>query len=82
MQMAIPRKASPRLNVPKGSVAIADRQAAVYPCQPLGGWQVIGRTPLDLLDHSQGCLSKFTMSDEVRFESIGRETFLAMGGQF
>lgn len=81
IQMTIPRKANPRLKVPKGSVAIADRQTAVYPSQSPGGWQVIGRTPLDLLDESQDCLSKFTMGDEVRFESIDRDTFLAMGGQ-
>ncbi|WP_299669077.1 allophanate hydrolase subunit 1 [uncultured Psychromonas sp.] len=80
-EMTIPRKASPRLNVPKGSVAIADRQTAIYPSQSPGGWQVIGRTPVDLLDDSEECLSKFAMGDEVHFESIDKQTFLAMGGQ-
>ena len=81
VQMTMPRKANPRLKVPKGSVAIADRQTAVYPRQSPGGWQVIGRTPLDLLDVSQSSLSKFAMGDEVRFEAIDRQTFLTMGGQ-
>ena len=80
-QITMPRKANPRAKVPKGSVAIADRQTAVYPRQSPGGWQVIGRTPLNLLDVSQSSLSKFEMGDQVRFESIARETFLAMGGQ-
>ncbi|MGZ9898601.1 5-oxoprolinase subunit PxpB [Shewanella gaetbuli] len=79
--MTIPRKATPRLSVPKGSVAIADRQTAIYPSQSPGGWQVIGRTPIDLLDESEDSLSKFSMGDEVRFESIDKQTFLAMGGQ-
>lgn len=80
-QITMPRKANPRPKVPKGSVAIADRQTAVYPRQSPGGWQVIGRTPLNLLDISQSSLSKFEMGDEVCFESIDRQTFLAMGGQ-
>jgi KipI family sensor histidine kinase inhibitor len=80
-QLSVPRKATPRLKVPKGSVAIADQQTAVYPDQSPGGWQVIGRTPLNLLDISQANLSTFEMGDEVRFESIDKQTFLAMGGQ-
>lgn len=79
--IAMPRKANPRLKVPQGSVAIADRQTAVYPRQSPGGWQVIGRTPLNLLDVSQSSLSSFAMGDEVRFQSIDRQAFLAMGGQ-
>lgn len=79
--ITMPRKANPRLKVPKGSVAIADRQTAVYPRQSPGGWQIIGRTPLNLLDLSQSSLSTFAMGDEVRFQAIDRQTFLAMGGE-
>ncbi len=79
--ITMPRKANPRLKVPPGSVAIADRQTAVYPRQSPGGWQVIGRTPLNLLDLSQSSLSTFAMGDEVRFQAIDRQTFLAMGGE-
>ncbi|WP_372881748.1 5-oxoprolinase subunit PxpB [Psychromonas sp.] len=79
--ITMPRKANPRLKVPPGSVAIADRQTAVYPRQSPGGWQVIGRTPLNLLDLSQNSLSKFAMGDEVRFQAIDRQTFLALGGE-
>jgi inhibitor of KinA len=78
--MAMPRKASPRKSVPKGSVAIADQQTAIYPEQSPGGWQIIGRTPVDLFDPTKPNLSKFEMGAEVRFEAIDRETFLAMGG--
>lgn len=79
--IAVPRKDNPRAAVPKGSVAIADRQTAVYPRQSPGGWQVIGRTPLNLFDIAKSTLSLFEMGNEVRFESIGRDTFLEMGGQ-
>ncbi|MGJ8581760.1 MAG: 5-oxoprolinase subunit PxpB [Psychromonas sp.] len=79
--MAMPRKTSPRATVPKGSVAIADQQTAVYPRSSPGGWQVIGRTPVNLLDLSQDNLSLFSVGGQVRFKAIDRGTFLEMGGE-
>lgn len=78
--ISMPRKANPRKAVPKGSVAIADQQTAIYPDQSPGGWQIIGRTPLELFDLSEPNLSKFEMGAEVQFEAIDRATFLSMGG--
>lgn len=48
-KIAIPRLSSPRKSIPKGSVAIADTQTAVYPQQSPGGWNIIGRTAMELL---------------------------------
>ncbi|MGB5445607.1 MAG: allophanate hydrolase subunit 1 [Psychromonas sp.] len=79
--ISMPRKANPRKAIPKGSVAIADQQSAIYPEQSPGGWQIIGRTPINLFDLTQPNLSKFEMGAEVKFEAIDRDTFLAMGGQ-
>ncbi len=42
--IAMARRASPRLRVPAGSVAIAGRQTGIYPQETPGGWQLIGRT--------------------------------------
>jgi len=80
-QIAIPRKVNPRTQVPMGSVALADQQTAVYPRQSPGGWQIVGRTPLNLLDIKTANLSKFSMGDQVRFKSINKQTFLDMGGK-
>lgn len=74
------RLSSPRKAVPKGSVSIADRQTAVYPTQSPGGWKVLGRTPVAMFDSAYEGLSLFRVGDHVRFESISKETFLAMGG--
>ena len=79
--ISMPRKANPRKAIPKGSVAIADQQSAIYPDQSPGGWQIIGRTPVNLFDLTQPNLSKFEMGAEVKFEAIDCDTFLAMGGQ-
>ncbi len=45
-ELALPRRPTPRLRVPAGSVAIAGRQTGIYPTDTPGGWHVIGRTDL------------------------------------
>jgi len=45
-----PRRATPRLRVPAGSVGVAGRQTAVYPFASPGGWSLIGQTTTRLFD--------------------------------
>ncbi|HEV2005865.1 MAG TPA: 5-oxoprolinase subunit PxpB, partial [Candidatus Limnocylindrales bacterium] len=45
-----PRRASPRVRVPAGSVAIAGQHTAVYPVESPGGWQLLGRTSAAMWD--------------------------------
>jgi inhibitor of KinA len=47
-KIAVPRKQSPRLIVPQGSVGIAGRQTGIYPFDSPGGWQIIGNTDYEL----------------------------------
>jgi inhibitor of KinA len=47
-KIAVPRKENPRAFVPKGSVGIAGRQTGIYPLKSPGGWQIVGRTDLEL----------------------------------
>jgi KipI family sensor histidine kinase inhibitor len=68
-----PRRETPRTHIPKGSVAIAQRQTGIYPVVSPGGWQIIGRTPLELFDPLQNKPSLMVMGDEVRFTSITAE---------
>ena len=46
--IATPRRDTPRLVIPKGTVGIAGTQTGAYPLETPGGWQLIGRTPLEL----------------------------------
>lgn len=78
--IAAPRLSSPRRYVPAGSVAIADRQTAVYPRPSPGGWRLIGRCPLPLFDASQTPPNRIQVGDRVRFEPISRTQFLELGG--
>ncbi|GAK86258.1 allophanate hydrolase 2 subunit 1 [Vibrio ponticus] len=47
-ELQMPRLSTPRLLVPKGSVAIADHRTAVYPDDSPGGWNIIGNCPIEL----------------------------------
>jgi KipI family sensor histidine kinase inhibitor len=44
----VPRHDSPRPRVPRGSVGLAGEFTAVYPNASPGGWQLIGRTALQM----------------------------------
>ncbi len=79
-RIARPRLATPRQNVPRGAVGIADRQTAVYPASSPGGWNLIGRCPVQMFDLNLPELMPVKVGDRVRFEAIGRTTYLKLGG--
>lgn len=74
-RIATPRLETPRVNVPAGSVAIADQQTAVYPASSPGGWNIIGQCPVKLFNPTQAPYSLIQPADRVRFISINQETF-------
>jgi inhibitor of KinA len=68
------RKATPRVRVEPGSVAITGRQTAVYPLVRPGGWWIVGRTPLTLVDVADGYFP-IEAGDEVTFYAITQGEF-------
>ena len=48
------RLPGPRMRVEPGSVAITGRQTAIYPQASPGGWNLIGRTPVVIVDVATG----------------------------
>lgn len=79
-RIATSRLKTPRNQIPKGSVAIADTQTAVYPQNSPGGWNIIGKTALELFDKNLNNLSIFEVGNKVKFNSISKEEFLSQGG--
>ena len=79
-RIATPRKQTPRKKVAKGSLGIADQQTAIYPSESPGGWQIIGKTPLSLIDYNSDNLTQFSSGDKVQFKPISQSEFLDMGG--
>lgn len=66
-RIAAPRKTSPRTKVPKGSVGIAGRQTGIYSLESPGGWQIIGKTDIELLTPDADEPTFFQPGDTVKF---------------
>lgn len=64
---AIPRRPTPRLKVPAGSVALAGNLSAVYPSASPGGWQLIGSTPWALWDMARAHPALIRPGMQVQF---------------
>ncbi len=71
-RLAVPRRATPRTEVPSGSVALAGGYSAIYPRTGPGGWQLIGRTDLPIWDQSDVTAPALLAPGvTVRFEAVG-----------
>lgn len=76
--LCMPRKENPRLKVEKGSVGIGGSQTGIYPSESAGGWNIMGRTPINLFDVTQDppCFAK--SGDKIRFKPISIHEFQAI----
>ena len=63
------RRATPRVSVPAGSVAVAGGYAAVYPRSTPGGWNLLGRTGMTLFDPQVPPYARLRAGDTVRFRA-------------
>jgi KipI family sensor histidine kinase inhibitor len=68
--IATPRRTTPRARVAAGSVGIAGRQTGIYPRESPGGWQIIGRTPLELFDVARTLPALLVPGDTVTFVPV------------
>lgn len=71
--IAAPRRSTPRVRVPAGSVGIAGRQTGVYPRESPGGWQLIGRSAVKVFDVTRDRPSLFAPGDTVRFTPVASQ---------
>jgi len=77
-RISAPRKKNPGLNIPAGSVGIAGNQTGIYPIDSPGGWQIIGRTPVNLFDPGRKPEFLISAGDCVKFYPVGRDQFNAI----
>lgn len=66
-ELATPRHTTPRVSIPAGSVGIGGEQTGIYPMASPGGWQLLGRTSLQLFDPRQAAPTLLRPGDRVRF---------------
>jgi inhibitor of KinA len=76
----VPRLTTPRLRVEAGSVGLTGRQTGIYTEPRPGGWNLVGQTPLQLVDVADGYFPLHT-GDRVQFTRISVERFAQLKGQ-
>ena len=71
----VPRKSNPRVRVDKGSVGIGGAQTGVYPQNSSGGWNIIGKSPLNFFNMkaTNPCFAK--SGDRIQFVAVDIHTF-------
>lgn len=74
-RLDIGRRDTPRTSLPKGAVAIANRQTIIYPNASPGGWHVIGTTPVELFFPHRQPPTLIAPGNRVRFQPISPQVF-------
>lgn len=64
------RHATPRKQVPAGSVGIGGEQTGIYPFASPGGWQLLGRTDLPLFDITKPQPTLLKAGDTLQFVAV------------
>ena len=68
---------TPRIKINKGSVGIVEKFCTIYTFESPGGWNIIGRTPLDLFNINKKNTSVLSPGDTVKFKSITKKELLS-----
>lgn len=76
--LASARLPAPRVQVPRGSVAIGGAYTGIYPESGPGGWRLIGRTPISLFSVRRKPPARLSPGDRVRFVPIEEWKFAAL----
>jgi len=66
-ELVLPRRETPRLRVPVGSLAIASTMTCVYPIETPAGWHLIGRSPVPFLQRRPRPAALVDPGDKVSF---------------
>lgn len=74
-RIRVERRATPRLRVPAGSVALAGFQTGIYPVESPGGWQIIGRSRVAPYEAGRTDPFLFRPGDQVRFVPVSDEAY-------
>ena len=69
-RIAAPRKQTPRVKVPRGSIGIAGKQTGIYSLDSPGGWQLIGQTEMEMFDPTNDRPCVLDPGDEVKFVRV------------
>lgn len=69
----VPRRASPRQSIAAGAVGLAGKFSGIYPRPSPGGWQLIGRTNLQMFDLGREQPALLNPGDSVHFVDVTQD---------
>lgn len=70
-----PRKTSPRVRLDSGSVGIGGSQTGIYSLASPGGWNIIGRTPMNIFDADRKPPMNIVPGTKITYQRITKEEF-------
>jgi inhibitor of KinA len=73
-----PRRSQPRKLIHSGSVGIGGAQTGIYTMESPGGWNIIGRSPLQFFDIARTPPALIVPGDSIRFKSIESDVYKAI----
>jgi KipI family sensor histidine kinase inhibitor len=73
--VSVPRMKEPRVAVPPGSLALSGSQSIIYPVRSPGGWRLLGRTPLRVVDPTSEDLVPYRAGDQLHYVAIDEDRF-------
>ncbi|MEM7084564.1 MAG: 5-oxoprolinase subunit PxpB [Bacteroidota bacterium] len=71
----VQRRKEPRPMIERGSVGIGGGQTGIYPKDSPGGWNIIGKTPLQWFDVTKDQPTEINPGDFIKFEPITKTEF-------
>ena len=66
----VPRMSEPRVRIAEGTIALAGHQGTIYTIPAPGGWRLIGRTPLKIINPRGNPFVAIDPGDQLRFKPI------------
>ena len=76
----VPRRSTPRVRVPAGTVALAGKFGGIYPTDSPGGWQLLGTTPLGMWDMHRDKPALLAPGDRVQFRNMAKGSSVTVPG--
>ena len=74
-KLHLPRRETPRLKTPAGTISIGGIQAAVASIEAPSGWHLLGRTPVRTFDPVRAAPFLFAVGDRIRFERVSGDDY-------
>lgn len=71
----VPRKTNPSKYIEKNSLAIGGKYLGLYPVDSPGGWHIIGKTPLTILQSKQIPPIPLQLGDTLQLKAITKQEY-------